>query len=171
MKKMGRGNTAETRAEFGGRYRAAQVNGGEAEQGTGPVSGMGSEPWGRELARVLLSCRRTALVVVGLCEELRGRGQRSEELDAMVWASNRVAEWVAAAQRNAEGESLLSCLAEAACSNMALRGLAYEYAAVRSQRSRLGGLVLSQSRKVGSLLARASELSGRRRARTLGALR
>ncbi len=122
---------------------------------------------GGDLARVLASCKRTALVVAGLCEELRKHRPGTEELDAMVWAAHRVVEWVAASSRNIAEPALLRYLAEAACANMALRGLAYEYSASRSQRLRLSGLILTQSRKVGALLAQAAELYGRNRARRL----
>ncbi len=109
--------------------------------------------------RSLAACRRTALVMAGLCEELACHAPSDEELQAMVWASYRVFQWISRALDMEAEPSLLRCLAEAACANMALRGLAYEYSATRQHRVRLNSFVLGQSRKVGALLAEASSLA------------
>lgn len=89
-----------------------------------------------------------------------------ETVEAMRWASIRALHWLSEARRCGQESVRLRCLAEAACSNMALRGLLYEEGeAMGSRHQRWQELILAQSFKLGRLLSQLCESTGRAAAR------
>jgi len=106
----------------------------------------------------VFACRRSVLVLAGICEDLAADDGTTQGR-ALLLAAFQVERYLARASQAGRAPARLKNLAGAACANMALRGFAYEWEARRN--SRRLHLLLAQSKKLGMQLAFLCEESAR----------
>lgn len=108
---------------------------------------------------------RAAWVLASIAEDLEAAARKASGAmagpKAVVWAAFRTVHWVKEASRCGQGESLLRCLAEAACSNLALRGVLLEHHSGEASGCRRREVLLRQSRRLGRTLWSLCEQAGR----------
>ena len=108
---------------------------------------------------------RAALVLACMTRDLvRDKASWSERFavfKALQFASARILHWVKQAGRCGQQAARLKCLAEAACTNMAFRGLLYEEEPSGELKPRRREMLLNQSRQLGAMIGRLCESVGR----------
>lgn len=108
---------------------------------------------------------RTALVLACMTRDLVRSGTASSDgfavFRALQYASVRILHWVKQARRCGQHAARLKCLAEAACTNMAFRGLLYEEEPSGRLKPRRREMLLNRSRQLGAMIGRLCESVGR----------
>ena len=146
-----------------------KVTAGEGTAGAGPLNESKGqrfwEGWNGSQVRLGMESLKQALVLSGMVEDLprpEGRpGETKIVARALRWACLRIVHWLSEGRRCGQEAARLKCLAEAACANMAFRGLVYEETAGRGISSNRGQVLLSQSRRLGVFIGRMCETAGR----------
>lgn len=80
---------------------------------------------------------------------------------ALRYASTRILHWIEEASRCGQHSARLKCLAEAACTNLAFRGLLYEEGRTGRLGPRHAEMLLSRSRRIGGMIGKLCESTGR----------
>ena len=118
-------------------------------------------PSGSPVHRTIRAALVLACMTRDLVRDAASSCERVAVFKALQFASARILHWVKQAGRCGQQAARLRCLAEAACTNMAFRGLLYEEEPSGQFKPRRREMLLNQSRQVGAMIGRLCESVGR----------